>query len=84
MGIDSEQKEIPIVFKRNSIDPSLNPDHLTPGGKRKKKQIDREEQQRRFEQTVEDHTSDIIPTELPVPGPNRKPRKRKIMGIDTD
>lgn len=68
---------------RNTTDPSLDPSHLTPDGKRRHRRIDRGAQRARYERAVDDRANEIIPQGVTsTPGDNLKPKLRKIIGID--
>lgn len=90
MSVDREQDshEAAVVpKKRPLVMPDVANESLTPGGKHKRKhrtQAERDSQIRRYEETVELRVNEVMPTGGLPEAPNRKERKRPIIGIDND
>lgn len=71
-----------MVEKIFPIDPAASTEHLTPGGKHKRRKINRQEQIVRYEESVDRRANELIPTGVPPLGENIKRRIKKIIGID--
>lgn len=65
-------------------DPAASTEHLTSGGKRRHKRVNRGEQIRKYELVEELRVNELIDAKLPPPGQNLKQKERKIMGQNTD